>query len=786
MLITKEDVLEYHRGDRPGKLQIQATKPITSQRDLSLAYSPGVAYAVQALDEDPLLAYEYTTKGNLIAVVSNGTAILSLGNRGPVASKPVMEGKALLFKRLADVDVFDIELDAQTAEEIIAAVRMIAPGFGGINLEDIAAPTCFEVEERLRELLSIPVFHDDQHGTAIISGAALLNALELVGKEISRIKVVINGAGAAGIASANMYVELGVRRENIIMFDRVGLVYQGRTEEMDPYKARFAQPANFSWIGTQRHQVPPGCGTRQACGGVPAIRSLGDALRGADVLLGVSVANVVTQEMLTGMAPDPILFLLANPDPEIRYELAVEARPDAIVATGRSDHPNQVNNVLGFPFVFRGALDVRASAINEEMKMAAARALAALTKEVVPEGVLRAYGLQHLIFGREYIIPKPNDARVLEWVAPAVAEAAMKSGVARIELDLDEYHERLRHMQRRGWRVMHAVAEKARSDPKRVVLVEGEHPKMLRVAQQMVQDGIGRPILLGRRDLIHRQIDTLGLRFRPDVIHVDESARLETYAEEIYRLRQRKGVTRRQAQDMARTPSIFGMMMVQMGDADVSLAGLGSDFPSVIRPALQLIRTRPGVSSAAGVLLVISRDRAYFFADGLVNINPSSSDLADIAVLTADFACGLDIDPHIAMVSFSNFGSVQHPEAEKVRKAVQIVRERRPDLNVDGEVQADIALAGDIMEERFPFSQVRDANVLIFPNLDAANASWKLLSRLGETEVIGPILVGTNKSVHALQPSVEVRDILRMTSLAVVAAQEHERREVETANVEAD
>ncbi|MBV9279058.1 MAG: NADP-dependent malic enzyme, partial [Chloroflexi bacterium] len=539
MQITREDVLEYHRGERPGKLQIQPTKPLLSQRDLSLAYSPGVAFAVQALDEDTLLAYEYTAKGNLIAVVSNGSAILGMGNRGPIPAKPVMEGKALLFKRLADVDVFDIEVNAPSAQEIIDAVRMIAPGFGGINLEDIAAPICFEVEERLRAMLDIPVFHDDQHGTAIISGAALLNALELVDKDIRRLRVVINGAGAAGVACANIYVELGVPRESIVMFDRVGLVYQGRTEEMDPYKGRLAQPRDVSWDGG------------------PPIRTLAEALKGADLLLGVSVANVVSPEMLLGMNPNPILFLLANPDPEIRYELAVETRPDAIVATGRSDHPNQVNNVLGFPFVFRGALDVRASAINEEMKMAAARALAALAREDVPEAVLKAYGLQRLLFGRDYIIPKPNDARVLQWVAPAVAQAAMESGVARRRVDLDEYRERLRHMQRRGWRVMHGVAEKARRDPKRVVLVEGEHPKMLRTAQQMERDGIGVPLLLGRPEVIQHETDLLGLTLRPTVVQIEEWPRLEAYVEEIYRRRQRKGLTRLRAQEMARDSNVF-------------------------------------------------------------------------------------------------------------------------------------------------------------------------------------------------------------------------------------
>ena len=732
-----------------------------------------MAHAVLALDEDPILAYDYTAKSNLVAVVSNGSAILGLGNRGPIPAKPVMEGKALLFKRLADVDVFDIELDAASAEEIIAAVRMIAPGFGGINLEDIAAPVCFEVEERLRELLPVPVFHDDQHGTAIITGAALLNALELTGKDIGRIKVVVNGAGAAGVASANMYLELGVQRENIVMFDRVGLVYQGRTEEMDPYKERFAQPPDFSWADTS---VSSSGTPVSSYGGTP-IGTLAEALKGADVLLGVSVGNIISQEMLMGMAPDPILFLLANPDPEIAYELAVEARPDAIVATGRSDHPNQVNNVLGFPFVFRGALDVRASAINEEMKMAAARALAELAKQEVPESVLRAYGLSQLKFGKDYIIPKPNDARVLEWVAPAVAEAAVESGVAQTGLDLDAYLNRLRSMQRRGWRVMHAIVEKAKQDPKRVVLAEGEHPKILRAAQEIEREGTAISILLGNPEVIRRRIADLGLQFHPTVVEVEKSDLLDRYSEELYRRRQRKGVTMHRARQMAREPNLFGMMMVELGDADALLSGLTYDYPAIIRPALQLIGTRPGVRIAAGVYLVIARERAYFFADALVNIEPGSEELADIAILTADFALGLDIEPHIGMISFSNFGSVQHPAAEKVRKAVQLVQERRPDLNVDGEMQADTALSAQIVEERYPFSKVRNANVLIFPNLDAATSCYKVLGRMGEAEIIGPVLLGTNRSVHALQPASEVRDIQRMTTLAVVEAQEHERRE---------
>jgi malate dehydrogenase (oxaloacetate-decarboxylating)(NADP+) len=748
--VTEADVLEYHRGDRPGKLQIQATKPLLTQRDFTLAYSPGVAYAVEALDEDAMRAYDYTAKGNLVAVVSNGSAILGLGNRGPVAAKPVMEGKALLFKQLADVDVFDIELDARTPDEIAAAVKMIAPGFGGINLEDIAAPTCFEVEQQLQKMLPIPVFHDDQHGTAIIASAALLNALELTKRDITRVRVVAIGAGAAGIACARMFVTLGVPRSNIVLFDRAGMVVEGRRNDTNEYKAWFAQPG-------------------------PA-RTLQAALEGADVLLGVSVADTIIPDMIRGMAPNPILFLLANPDPEIRYELAQETRPDAIIATGRSDYPNQVNNVLGFPYVFRGALDVRASTINDDMKLAAARALAELAREVVPERVLAAYGLERLTFGRDYIIPKPNDYRALEWVALAVAEAAMKSGVARANLDLDQYRERLRGMERRGWRTVYAAIEKAKRDPKRLVFPEGSHPKVIRAARMLEAEGIAVPILLGQHEAVRREIEELGLRFEPTVIDPASSASLASFADEIYRLRNRKGVTRERSRIMARNPVVFGLMMVRAGEADGYLCGLTSDYPSVLRPILQLVRVRPDVSTVAGVFLVIAHNRLYFVADGLVNIDPTAAALAEIAILTADFARDFDIVPRVAMVSFSNFGSVRHPQAEKMRQATAMVRERRPDITIDGEMQADTALSPEIVQERFPFSTVRGANVLIFPNLDASNAAFKVLAQLGEAYVLGPVLLGTNASVHPVQPSADVHSLLTLGALAVVEAQERGAR----------
>jgi malate dehydrogenase (oxaloacetate-decarboxylating)(NADP+) len=749
-VVSKEDVLEYHEGERPGKLQIQATKPLLSQRDLALAYSPGVAHAVTALASDPLLAYRYTAKGNLVAVVTNGTAILGLGNRGPVAAKPVMEGKAVLFKRLADVDVFDIEMDAPDPDSVIAATRAIAPGFGGINLEDIAAPAAFEVEERLQEALDIPVFHDDQHGTAIIVGAALHNALELTGKDIHQVRVVVVGAGAAGIATAGFFVHLGVRVKNITMFDRIGMVYAERTEEMDRYKERFAQPG------------PP--------------KSLAEALEGADVLVGLSTANVVTPEMLQSMAPSPILFTLANPEPEIEYGLALRTRPDAIVATGRSDLPNQVNNVLAFPYIFRGALDVQACAINMPMQLAAARALADLAKEYVPDSVLRAYGIDRLSFGRDYILPKPNDYRLLEAVAPAVAEAAITSGVARRAIDIREYRERLQAGQSRGWRVVHSIFEKAQQSAKRVVFVEGEHPTILRAVQQMKAEGLSEPVLLGSRETIQARIRELELRIRPRVIEPEGSKRAAAYAEEIYRLRRRKGVTMQRAQEMVRDPNIFGLMMLRMGDADGVVSGLTYEYPAVVRPTLQLIRTRPGVSTMVGAYIVIARGRAYFFADALINVDPDPVRMAEIAILTAGFVRQLDIEPHVAMISFSNFGSVPGPEPEKVRRAMDIAREREPDLSIDGEMQVDTALSAEIMDEYYPFSRIRSANTLVFPNLDAANSSLKVLSQLGDVEVIGPILVGANQPVQVLQHAATVQDVVRMAALTAMDAQDVESR----------
>ncbi len=746
MPITKQDVLDYHRKGRPGKIELRPTTPLLTQRDLSLAYSPGVAEAVLEIDRDALTVYELTAKANLVAVVSNGTAILGLGNLGPLAAKPVMEGKGVLFKRFADVDVFDIELNARTPEEIIAVCRAIAPTFGGINLEDIKSPECFEVETRLRQELDIPVFHDDQHGTAIISGAALLNACEITGKKLEDLRVVSTGAGAGGIATGEFYVSLGVKRENIIMVDIDGVIYAGREAGMNEYKARFA-------VDTKA-------------------RTLAEAVAGADMFLGLSVPNVITPEMVKTMAKDPIIFALANPTPEIMPELVREARPDAIVATGRSDYPNQVNNVLGFPFIFRGALDVYAREINETMKRAATMALAELAHEDVPDSVLTAYGLSSLKFGRDYLIPKPLDPRVLLWVAPAVAEAAIRSGVARRKIDISTYREALIQRQGLGQQVRYTIVNKAKmGGKKRIVMAEGEESKMLRAAFQVQEEGIGTPILLGREERIRKTIADLGLRFDPQVIDPYEHPNQERYRDALYELRQRSGVTKAQARVLLRNRNYYGPLMVKMGDADTFISGLTYEYPDVIRPALQVFHTRPGATRASGVYLMIIKGRVYLFTDATVNIDPDAETLSEIAILAADFARTLDIEPRVAMLSFSNFGSTPHPLASKVRDAVSLVRKKRPDIVVDGEMQADTAVVADIVEQRYPFSTVKDANVLVFPDLGSANVAYKLLARLTDAEAIGPILLGIGAPVHVLQAGDDVADIVAMAAVAVMDAQ---------------
>ncbi len=745
----KDDAIRYHTMGKPGKIEVTPTKPLLTQRDLSLAYTPGVAVPVLEIAEDPNKAFDYTAKGNLVAVLSNGSAILGLGNRGPLAAKPVMEGKGVLFKRFADVDVFDIEVDTQNPDEIIRVGQLIAPTFGGINLEDIKAPECFYIEEELERTTDIPIFHDDQHGTAIISGAGLLNALEIVGKKIEDIIIVINGAGAAGIACGEFYIALGAKREHIIMCDSRGVIYKGRKEGMNPYKERFA-------IETDK-------------------RTLADALRGADVFMGVSVANVVTKDMVKSMAENPIIFAMANPDPEITWEDAHEARPDVIMGTGRSDYPNQVNNVLGFPFIFRGALDVRATNVNMEMKVAAAKALAALAHEDVPDSVLKAYGLDYLHFGKDYLIPKPLDPRVLTWVAPAVAKAAMETGVARKRIDLETYPDQLRARQGLGMTVMRHVIRQAQNNPKRVVLAQGEHPKMIRAAYALVQEGIADPILIGSPEAIHNEINSLKLAFKPTIIDPNRCEKIELYAQRLFELRQRKGVTLTTARQLICRPNYLAPMMVEMGDADAAVSGLTASYPEVLRPALQVLGTAEDVNIVSGVYLMIVREKVYFFTDTTVNVDPTAEELADIAIDAAKVAKTFNIEPRIALISFSNFGSARYPQSEKVKQAVELIKARRPDLVVDGEMQADTAVVPNLVEENFPFSQVKDANVLVFPNLDAANAAYKLIAQLGKAEAVGPILVGMGKPFHVIPTGAETRDIVNIAALAVVDAQRSEK-----------
>ena len=752
MEIRRKDALDYHRLGRKGKIEVTPTKPCRTQRDLSLAYTPGVAEPCKEIEKNPDMAFEYTARGNLVAVVSNGTAVLGLGNIGALAGKPVMEGKGVLFKRFADIDVFDLEVGSEDPEDVIRFCQLLEPTCGGINLEDIKAPECFYIEETLRSTMSIPVFHDDQHGTAIISGAALLNAMEITGKDISKVHLVVNGAGAAGISCAEHYIRLGVRRENILLCDTKGVVYEGRAENMNPYKARFAAK-------TER-------------------RTLADALEGADVFLGLSIGKCVTPEMLRSMADQPVVFAMANPVPEIGYDEAKAARPDAIVATGRSDLPNQVNNVLGFPSIFRGALDVRARAINEEMKVAATHALAALAKEDVPDSVLRAYGLGRLQFGPEYIIPKPFDPRVLIWESSAVAEAAMRTGVAQVQIDLVAYRDELARRLGRTNEVMQNLRHRAQAAPKRIVFSEGEHDKVLRASHQIIEESIAYPILLGRPEVIGNRLEELGFEdMCPKVIDPAHSPRFEAYVQEFYNLRRRGGVTLSLAREQMLNPNYFGAMMVHMGDADGFVAGVSQNYPDTIRPALQIIKTRSDVHRVAGVFVIVTKKDVYFFADTHVNIDPTAGDLAEIALLAAEVAREFDIEPRVAMLSFSNFGSTNHPLAQKMRRAAELVLERNPELIVDGEMMADTALVPEIIKEEYPFSQLKGgATVLVFPDLAAANIAYKMMMCIGGAESLGPILVGLSKPVHVLQRGATVEEIVNMAAIAVVDAQKYSRQ----------
>jgi malate dehydrogenase (oxaloacetate-decarboxylating)(NADP+) len=747
--ITREEALEYHTGKRHGKTEVVATKPCLTQRDLSLAYTPGVAEPCLEIEKSPETAYEYTNKGNLVAVVSNGTAVLGLGNIGALAGKPVMEGKGVLFKRFADIDVFDIEVDTTDPKEVIRFCQMLEPTIGGINLEDIKAPECFEIEEELKRTMKVPVFHDDQHGTAIISGAALVNAVELAGKKIDQVKVVFCGAGASGIACASFYLALGVAPENLLMVDSKGVIYKGRTQGMNPYKERFA--------------VDTDC------------RTLEDAMRGADVFTGVSVKGMVTQEMVRTMADNPIIFAMANPDPEITPEDVQAVRDDAIMATGRSDYPNQVNNVLGFPFIFRGALDVAATTINEEMKLAAAQALATLAKQDVPDSVVRAYGGKPLKYGREYLIPKPFDYRVLLWEAPAVAKAAIDSGVARHPYSSrDEYVRELEDRLSRTREVMHVVIDQAKADRKRIVLPEGESEKIVRAAKVLVDEEICYPILLGELATVERLLDEFDVpREAVEVIDPQQDQRQYRYAEALNRERWRKGVTLVNARKQMRDPIYFGNMMVREGDADGIIAGVTMSYPDTLRPALQVHHTRKEVSKVAGIYLLIFEDRLLFIADTTVNQDPTAEELAEIAWMAAQVAENyFDVDPRIAMLSHSNFGTLTDERSLKVREAVKIAKQRWPELLIEGEMHADTAVEPSIAKESFPFSKIRgDANILVCPDLESANIAYKLLWRLGKAEAIGPILTGMAKPVHVLQRGVEVNDIVNMAAICVIKAQ---------------
>jgi len=750
MSYDREDALDYHARGRPGKIAVVPTKPLDNQLDLSLAYSPGVAEPCLEIQRNAEEAYKYTAKGNLVAVVTNGTAVLGLGNIGALASKPVMEGKANLFKQFADLDVFDIEVGSEAPDDLIAFCKLLAPTVGGINLEDIRAPDCFYIEQTLREALRIPVFHDDQHGTAIISGAALLNALELVTKDIADVRVVFSGAGAAALSTAEHYVRLGVKRENITMCDLHGVVYTGRAIAMDPYKARFARETSM--------------------------RTISEALVGADVFVGLSAGGVITGAMIAGMAACPIIFALANPMPEILPDEVRAVRTDAIIATGRSDYPNQVNNVLGFPFIFRGALDVRATQINEEMKMAATRALASLAKQGVPDSVARLYGLSSVTFGRDYIIPYAFDPRVLLWVAPAVAWAAVATGVATHFIDLDDYRVALETRLGRARGIMRGIMSRAMQSPKRVVFPEGEDPKIIEAARILLDEQIAFPILLGKRAIIEKV--AAGSRISVEDIEIEDpvtSSHRDAYAEFLFARRQRKGMSLAEAHQRLLNGNYFGSVMVALGQADALVSGVNMHYPETIRPALQVIGAQPDVGIVSGLYMLVFERHVVFCGDTTVNIDPTAEQLARIAEGAARLVRTFGIEPHVALLSFSNFGSVQHPEARKVAQAVELLRARNPALMVDGEMQADTAVDERKLKTMYPFSTLTErANVLIFPNLSAGNIAYKLLNHLGGATAIGPILVGMRRPVHVLEEGAEVQDIVNMAAVAVIDAQQHE------------
>jgi len=749
--ITREEALLYHSSGRPGKIEVIPTKSHSTQLDLSLAYSPGVAEPCLAIEENPEDAYSYTAKGNLVAVMSNGTAVLGLGDIGALQGKPVMEGKGLLFKIFADVDVFDIEIDRKEIDSFVEVAKAIAPTFGGINLEDIKAPECFEIERRLKDELDIPVFHDDQHGTAIISSAGLLNALELVNKKIENLKVVVNGAGASAISCAKLYISLGVKKKNVLMLDSRGVLNTRRTG-LNKYKQEFVRDTDAD--------------------------TLEDAMKGADVFLGLSVADVLTSEMLKSMERDPIVFAMANPNPEITYEKAIAAREDIIFATGRSDYPNQVNNVLGFPFIFRGALDVRATCINEEMKIAAVNAVAGLTKQNVPETVNRAYKVENLHFGRDYIIPKPLDPRLIYHVAPAVAKAAIESGVSRISIeDWEEYEEILKERMGIETRLIQEVRMKAQQNPKRVVFSEAANFKMLKAVQTIVHEKIANPVLLGEKLLIKEMIKEYHLEL-DDVEIIDQTesevkSLREKYAQKLYKTRQRKGTTYEDALQQMLMPNQFGMMMVSEGDADAFLSGFSSKYADVIKPAIQIAGTNNPQKHIAGMYIIHTKKGPYFFADTTVNVQPNSRTLVDTALLVAEQVEHFNIEPVIALASYSNFGAIKGAIADRSREAVEFLHKEYPDLIVDGEMQMNYALNTELRVQKFPFSKLgnRKVNTIIFPNLSSGNIAYKMMQEIGGSNVTGPILLGIGKPIQILQMESNVREIVDMAAFAVVDAQ---------------
>ena len=744
MNIRKEEALKYHSEGRHGKIEVVATKPCYTSRELSLAYTPGVAEPCREIEKNDDDVFKYTAKGNLVAVVTNGTAVLGLGNIGPHAGKPVMEGKGVLFKRFADIDVFDIELKTKDPKEIIKTCQLLEPTFGGINLEDIKAPECFEVEEELKKTMNIPVFHDDQHGTAIISCAALVNAAEVAGKDLSKVRVIASGAGAAAIACCNLYVSAGVKRENIFMFDSKGLIHKERSD-LNKYKQLFAGENKFS--------------------------SLDEAMNGADVFIGLSKADIISQDMVKSMAPNAIVFAMANPDPEITYEAVKEVRDDIIMATGRSDYPNQVNNVLGFPFIFRGALDVRATGINEEMKMAAVKALASLAKEDVPEVVLQAYSGNDFSFGPEYVIPKPFDPRVLWKVAPAVAKAAIETGVARhIITDWKQYEEELQERLGYSQEILRLMIHKAKKNPKRVIFPEGEEEKIIRAANAVALEGIAKPILVGNRNTIVATINELGMDENVfEIIDLNACNKCKKYAEEFFKLRQRKGITLKRAYSLIRNHNYYAPMAVKMGDADALISGIAHRYPTTIRPALQIVGLKENFKVVSAMHIVVNNRKVYFFADTTVNINPDAETLAQIAISTADTVKEFDIIPKVAMLSFSNFGSSINAESLKMREATEIVKKLRPDIIIDGEMRLDTAVNPLIAKERFPFSQIKgNANILIFPNLDSGNIAYKMMKNLTNSTVFGPVLMGIKKPIHILPRESTVEDIINLTAIAVV------------------